>query len=86
MFIRVRKNLQPNQYEVLAVNLNASQRITIHHDRDQFQLLLDTGLEPAGDSQILIENYKTYKEALDAFDKMMDAYKDGCHLWDARKS
>ena len=93
MLIKLPVNVHFGQLQVLAVNLNAFQRIIIHKIDNLFHLMLDLSLPTDfSDSDSLIENdpartvvsistYDTYEKALDAFQSMMSALESGSVLW-----
>ncbi len=96
MFIKLPDNLHFGQLQVLAVNLNAFQRVAIYEINNLFNLTLDLSL-PIDSSDNPIENdpaktiallgtYKTREEALKVFEDMMKALKNGCLFWSPEKS
>ncbi len=81
MFIKVRENDHPG-YEVLAVNLNACDRIILNEVVGGFQLVLEKAVDLNLNSQILIENYEQKTEAIHAFEYIMNALKRGDRFLD----
>lgn len=69
MFIRLRDNAEG----VLAVNLNASQRILIYQNAGEFVLAVGT----ESTAIINIESYPTHERAIQAFESMMDRLEGG---------
>jgi hypothetical protein len=75
MFIKLRENSEG----VLAINLNASDKILIRENAGEF--VLSFGKDSFA---INIEGYPTHERAIQAFHNMMDMLQDGCHLCDSR--
>lgn len=91
MLIILPSNVHFRQLQVLAVNLNAFERIIIHKISDnEFQLALDS-ISPVesnmpitndpGTTRVLIRTYNTHQEALLAFQSMIAAFQDGSVVW-----
>ena len=63
MFIKVRENRHQG-YQVLAVNLNACDRIILKEVVGGFQLVLDKSIDSYRDNHMLIENYEQKADAI----------------------
>ena len=91
MLIRLPINVHFGQLQVLAVNLNAFERIIIHKISDsKFQLALDSIIHTEsnipvtrdpGTHRVVIKTYNTYEEALAAFESLIIALESGSDLW-----
>lgn len=90
MLIRIPNNVHFGQLQVLAVNLNAFERVVIRKSGDNFQLTLDSTLQiephkPITDKpatqHVIIQNYQTQEQVLQAFDSMMKAYQNREQVW-----
>ena len=76
MFIKVREN-RHQKYQVLAVNLNACDRIILKEVSGGFQLVLDKSVDSYRDNHMLIENYEQKADAIQAFEYIMNALTRG---------
>ena len=74
MFIKVRENRHQG-YEVLAVNLNACDKITLNEVVGGFHLVLEKAVDVNLNKQVVIENYKKKADAIHAFENIMKALK-----------
>ncbi len=91
MLIKLPVNVHFGQLQVLAVNLNAFERIIIHKiSSNEFQLALDSiiPVEPnvpitddPATQRIVINTYNTYEEASTAFQSMITAFQNGSVVW-----
>ena len=81
MFIKVRENRHQG-YEVLAVNLNACDRILLKEVVGSFQLVLEKAVDLNRNQQVVIENYKEKADAIHAFENIMKALKRGDLFFD----
>ena len=56
------------KYQVLAVNLNACDRIILKEVSGGFQLVLDKSVDSYRDNHMLIESYEQKADAIQAFE------------------
>lgn len=87
MLITLPPNVHFGQIQVLAVNINAFERIIIHKlSNNEFVLALDSiipdrpsvpiSTDP-GTSRVVIHTYNTHEKALAAFQSMLTAFQNG---------
>ena len=86
MFIIVDEKVHNQQQEqVIAINLDSADRVSIRRKNDGLVILtLDQRHEQSW-IHTIISNFKTEQDAIDCFGHMMDAYQQGIVAWHAPK-